>query len=173
MPAPLVVTLTLDRDSQGRFDALRRAHFPADRNHLGAHVTLFHALPGDRLEAVGTALGELAAERAPFDVAVTGVRLLGRGVGYDLASPELAELHERLAGRFAGMLTRQDAQRLHAHVTVQNKVDPAVARALHAELATGFGPWTARAGGLDVWWYEGGPWRHQRSLAFGVAEDEA
>ncbi len=168
MPAPLVVTLTLDRHSQDRFDALRRAHFPADRNHLGAHVTLFHALPGDRLDEVGAALHDLAAAAEAFDVAVTGVRLLGRGVAYDLRSPELAELHERLAVRFAGMLTRQDAQRLHAHVTVQNKVDPAVARALHAELAAGSRPWTARAGGLDLWWYEGGPWRHERSLPFGT-----
>lgn len=173
MPAPLVVTLTLDRDTQERFDALRRAHFPADRNHLGAHVTLFHALPGDRLDEVAATLHELAAAVGGFDVAVTGVRLLGRGVAYDLVSPELAALHERLAGRFTGLLTRQDAQRLHAHVTVQNKVDPAVARALHAELAAGFRPWTARAGGLDLWWYVGGPWRHERSVPFGRTPADA
>lgn len=166
MPAPLVMTLTLDADDQGRFDDLRRAHFPADRNHLGAHVTLFHALPGQRLDEVATVAQETAAGCQPFEVAVTGVRLLGRGVAYDLAAPELAALHARLAERFAGMLTRQDRQRLHAHVTVQNKVDPEVARALHADLAGGFAPWRAGALGLDLWWYEGGPWRHERQLPF-------
>jgi hypothetical protein len=37
---PLVVTLLLDAEAQQRFDGLRERHFPADRNHLAAHVTL-------------------------------------------------------------------------------------------------------------------------------------
>src|SRR6476469_7699644 len=45
---PLIVTLLLDDAAQQRFDALRTAHFPAERNHLAAHVTLFHALPGEQ-----------------------------------------------------------------------------------------------------------------------------
>ena len=43
---PLVVTLLLEPSAQERFDRVRAAHFPAERNHLAAHVTLFHALPG-------------------------------------------------------------------------------------------------------------------------------
>ena len=44
---PLVVTLALDDDAQARLDALRRTHFPSDRNVVPAHVSLFHALPGE------------------------------------------------------------------------------------------------------------------------------
>ena len=63
---PLVVTLLLDEVAQERFDALRRAHFPADRNHLQAHVTLFHALPGEHEERVRADLAQ-AARREAFD----------------------------------------------------------------------------------------------------------
>jgi hypothetical protein len=51
---PLIVTLKLDADTFARFERLRREHFPAKLNHLSAHLTLFHHLPGeerDRVEA--------------------------------------------------------------------------------------------------------------------------
>jgi hypothetical protein len=50
--APLLLILILDDAAQERFDALWRVHFPADRNFLSAHVTAFHALPGDLLDEV-------------------------------------------------------------------------------------------------------------------------
>lgn len=161
-PDPLILTLALDPADQERFDALRRRHFPAARNHLGAHVTLFHALPGAALEAV-TAVVAAAARRPAFALPVTRVRSLGRGVAYDLGGDELPGLHAALQRDLAAVageegLTRQDAQRLSAHVTVQNKVTPAEARALHAELAEGFTPWTTTATGLALWHYRGGPW---------------
>lgn len=43
-------------------------------------------------------------------------------------------------------------------MTVQNKVDSAVARALHEDLAAGFAPWTVRCTGLAPWRFLGGPW---------------
>jgi hypothetical protein len=45
---PLIVTLLLDPEAQERSDRLRSAHFPAERNHVAAHVTLFHALPDEQ-----------------------------------------------------------------------------------------------------------------------------
>jgi hypothetical protein len=44
---PLIVTALLDEAAQERFDRLRREHFPPERNHLAAHLTLFHRLPDD------------------------------------------------------------------------------------------------------------------------------
>ena len=99
-----------------------------------------------------------AADRPAFDVAVTGVRLLGRGVAYRLASPELTELRGRLAAGWEPWLTRQDRHRHAPHVTVQNKVDPEVARRLHADLAATFEPERVPATGLGLWRYLGGPW---------------
>ena len=45
--APLILTLLLADAAQEQFDALRRVHFPADRNLLTAHVTPFMRCPGD------------------------------------------------------------------------------------------------------------------------------
>ncbi len=171
--SPLVVTLLLDDDAQRRFDRLRVEHFPARPLpgyrpelarggeegvfRLAAHVTLFHALPGEHLDDVSADLAA-AADRPGFEVEVTGLRLLGRGVAYTLRSAELAGLRDRLAAAWEPWLTRQDRQRHAPHVTVQNKVEPAVARALHGRLAAGFTPWSARARGLGLWRYLGGPW---------------
>jgi 2'-5' RNA ligase len=162
---PLIVSLLLDDEAQGRFDRLREEHFPPERNHLSAHVTLFHALPGDRLDAVRADLAA-AADREPFDVDVTGVRFLGRGVAFSLASAELSGLRSGLASAWQPWLTPQDRQKHSPHVTVQNKVDPAVARALHDRLLAGFVPCRVRARGLGLWRYLGGPWEPVEEFAF-------
>jgi 2'-5' RNA ligase len=164
-PAPLIVTLLLDDEAQGRFDRLRAAHFPAQRNHLQAHVTLFHALPGEHLADVSRELAEVA-HREPFDVAVTGVRFLGGGVAIDLDAPELTALRRGLAGAFDAWLTRQDRQWSRPHVTVQNKVEPAVARALYEGMSAAFAPHTVTARGLGLWNYLGGPWSPAGEFSF-------
>jgi 2'-5' RNA ligase len=162
----LVVTLLLEDEAQARFDRLRAEHFPAERNFLQAHVTLFHALPGEQLDAVRADLAA-AAGRPGFEVAVTGVRFLGRGVAYDLASAELDELRRGLADAWAPWLTPQDRQRHRAHVTVQNKVAPDVARQLHTRLSASFAPGTVTATGLGLWRYLGGPWEPVGAFPFG------
>ena len=163
--APLVVTLVLDAASQEHFDALRREHFPPERNHLAAHVTLFHALPGERLGPVVADL-RAAAGREPFPVTIVGLRLLGRGVAYDLAAAELRDLHAGLAARWLPWLTAQDRQRFAPHLTVQNKVEPATARHLHAQLSACFRSVDVTAVGLALWRYEGGPWSPVDSAPF-------
>ena len=179
---PLIVTLLVDDDAQERFDRLRAAHFPArplpgssrgrarapgeQLFRLAAHVTLFHALPGERLAEVRGALASAAA-RGPFRVAVTGVRMLGRGVALELEARELTTLRASLAAVFRPWLTHQDRQWSRPHVTVQNKVEPAVARALHAELAAAFQPESVTAVGLGLWHYRGGPWEAEAVFQFG------
>ena len=164
--APLVATLALDPTAQARFDALRTRWFPAARNHLGGHVTLFHALPGEQLAQITRTVAGTTGSTPPFDVEVTGVRLLGRGVALDLAAAELARVHAALAEAFAPWMTRQDRQRFSPHVTVQNKVPPAEAAALAAQLTAGFTRETVRATGVELWWYRGGPWEHVATEPF-------
>lgn len=175
-----MVTLLLGEEAQRRFDRLRAAHFPLrplpgsrpERGggkggfRLAAHVTLFHALPAEHLQTVSDDLRR-AADRPPFDVAVTGVRLFGRGVAYALDAVELTDLHRELAAAWQPWLTRQDRQRLSAHVTVQNKVEPAVARHLHEDLAAAFEPSPVPGRGLGLWRYLGGPWEPVAEYPFG------
>jgi hypothetical protein len=165
---PLIVTAVLAPRVQERFDRLRREHFPPERNHLDAHVTLFHQLPGAEAAAIAADLA--AAVRRPAPVAeVSGVRFLGRGVAFDLHAPELDAVRAGLAERWTTWLVAQDRQRHHPHVTVQNKVAPEVARALHADLAAAFVPEAAPVVALGLWRYLGGPWEALSRHPFGPA----
>jgi predicted GNAT family acetyltransferase/2'-5' RNA ligase len=163
---PLILSAVLDAPVQRRLDALRRAHFPPERNHLDAHVTLFHHLPGAEVDAVARAVATVARQRPAPPVEVTGVRLLGRGVAVALASPELAAVRAGLAGDWSTWLTAQDRSKRDLHVTVQNKVTPNAARALHAELSVGFVPERTQAVALALWRYRGGPWEAVARYAF-------
>ena len=165
--APLIVTLRMGDEAAARFTAMRHAHFPPHRNWLAAHVTFFHALPGGAIDAVLADAAEAAYAQPPFSLRCTGVRFLGGGVAYVLASSEAVALRAALADRWAALLGRQDqARRGDFHVTVQNKVAPEAARALESELRATFAPHDVPAVGLDVWHYEGGPWRAAASFAF-------
>lgn len=168
--APLILSLTLAAEDQARLDRLRDAHFPAERNFLAAHVTMFHHLPGQEHAAIGAALAEVAAGQAPFPVRVARLQSLGRGVALALEAEPLLRMRGALARRWADWLTAQDRQGYRPHVTIQNKVEAAVAKRLLAELSAGFAPWTVEAAGLSLWWYRGGPWENAGSYRFGGAE---
>jgi 2'-5' RNA ligase len=154
---PLVVTLRLDEVVQARFDRERAALFPPGRTAVGAHVTLFHALPAScREDAEEVLAGHRALAR--FPVEVTEPFPLGRGIAYGLRSPELAALHRGLQDRWRDVLTPQDSQSFRPHVTVQNKVDPGLARETLTRLRAAYVPVEATALGLELWRYDGGPW---------------
>lgn len=169
---PLVLTLAIDSASQHRFDTERIAWFPPGRTVIGAHVTLFHALPGvgrDRMKADIAA----AAARPAFEVSVSEVIPLGRGVAYRLNSVDLSHLHRALQKKWWPELTAQDRQGYRPHVTVQNKVSAEVARHTRATLAAGFAPFSVRAEGLRLWRYDQGPWTHLRDYPFDVSPPDA
>jgi hypothetical protein len=163
---PLILTLTLDADTQAWLDALRRAHFPPERNLVPAHVTLFHALPGGELDAVLAALAEECRAVAPSGVRIGPPRFLGRGVALEVGAPQAAVLRARLAARWRDRLTPQDRQGWRPHATVQNKVAAERARALHAELAASLPVREGRAEGLSLWRYRGGPWEAAGTFGF-------
>jgi 2'-5' RNA ligase len=164
---PLIVTLRFDAASFERFDAMRRRHFPAERNHIPAHLTLFHALPGHAEPQVVRALSETAGRTPAIALAVRKLRFLGYGSAYVVESEPLLALRRDLAAGFAPMLGRQDAAGFSPHVTIQNKAPAKEAKALYAELQAAFSPFEAQASGLLLWRYLGGPW--EAAGAFGFA----
>ncbi len=168
MNTPLILTLTLDAGSFHYFNALRQQHFPAERNFLEAHLTLFHHLPGAEQAAIEQYLNELCELQAVIALPVTEVKMIGRGVAFRIESEALVQLHHRLAMHWQTWLTPQDRQKLWPHVTVQNKVSPAQARALQALLSKDFAPFTARGEGFTLWAYQGGPWQWLRTFRFGL-----
>jgi len=157
-PAPLIVTAALPPDLAHWATALRTAHYPAERNYLSAHVTLFHALPPSCEAELRRLLVRLAAECAPPAARLDSVMSLGRGTALRIVSPALLALRDQVADHFHGALSAQDDHRPRLHVTVQNKVTPQLARSLQAELATAFHPRDFAFTGLRLHRYRGGPW---------------
>ncbi|CAO4177310.1 2'-5' RNA ligase family protein [Methylorubrum aminovorans] len=168
-PAPLILTLQMDEAAFATFDGLRRRHFPEALNHIPAHATLFHHLPGEDVAGVTETIAALARTQSAPEVAVTGVRFTGRGVAYVLESEALSAFRGRVAAAFREHLTAQDRQGWRPHVTVQNKVAPETARALHAALTQDFAPSHFHAPGVLLWRYLGGPWERVATIAFGDA----
>ena len=162
-----IVTLALDPDSQAHFQALRQQYFPPALNRIAAHLTLFHVLPAT--QEVQAVLQQEASALRPFTLEVSSVRPLGRGVAYFLESPTLKALQRRLAQSFEDHLSPQDRQGFRPHIVVQNKVDPAEARTLHAVLSAGFKRWQVHAEALEWWNYLGGPWELRERLGFAGA----
>lgn len=163
---PLILTLTLDPNSQAYFNELRQRHFPPAINHLAAHVTLFHHLPGTELEAVCDELRRRALPQAVLPLRVTGLRFLGMGVAFSLENLALRTLHHELQTGWHPQLTAQDRHKFNPHVTVQNKVPPDEARRLFLELSRGFQSFEAQGTGLHLWAYRGGPWESLRQFPF-------
>lgn len=156
--APIIVSAVFGRQDQGWFDAQRAAHFPPERNQLSAHLTLFHHLPPSAEAELKHRLAqETRGVRAPR-ARIGGLMSLGRGVAYRIESPDLVAIRHRLADAFAGLLTPQDAGGWRPHVTIQNKVQPNVAKLLLTGLSRDFVPREVEVAGLAAWWYRGGPW---------------
>ena len=164
--APLILTLGLDEASFEWFDDLRRRWFPPGRNQVPAHLTLFHNLPGAELDAVRETARAMCAATAPMSLQVGGPHSLGRGVAYRLHSPELLAFRAVLADAFDPWLTPQDRQAFRPHVTVQNKAEPAEARAALEQLQAEFEPFEVVGEGLWIWRYLGGPWEAADRIAF-------
>ena len=163
---PLILTAQLPRDMHAWATGLRTRYFPPERNYLEAHVTLFHALPAQCREEVIDCCKELVSEFAPVDARLLGLMSLGRGTALKLESESILEVRARIADRFHGMLTTQDQHTPRLHVTIQNKVTSAEAKALQAELEGSIEPRDFAFRGLALFHYRGGPWELAREFAF-------
>ncbi len=128
---------------------------------------MFHHLSSSLLGELTQALSvETKGTGAPW-AEMAQVMNLGRGTAYRVVSPDLDGIRRRLRDRFAAMLVPQDAGGWRPHVTIQNKVTPAEAKALQTALAGQFRPRQLAVRGLAAWWYRGGPWELIREHRFG------
>jgi hypothetical protein len=162
---PLLIVAELPSDVHAWADALRRAHYPPERNRLGAHVTLFHGLPPSAHEEVVRLLRDLA-RLSPPSARITGIMDLERGTAFAIESPEMVAIHADMAERLHGLVQQKDTHPLRLHITVQNKVAPAEARALQAALAATMTPRTFRFRGFGLYGWTGDLWRQSRVFAF-------
>ena len=164
-PAPLIVTAQLPPEIFAWADGLRRAHFPPERNKIRAHVTLFNALPPSVEDEVRRLLARHSAAPPP-PAQITAIMPLGGGTAFAIESAALSAIHAELVESFHGVLTAQDGGRRKLHVTVQNKVSGAEAKALQTELARDFQPRAFAFAALELHRYRGGPWEEAGTWPF-------
>ena len=165
MAGPLIVTAELAPADFAWADGLRRQHFPAERNRLPAHLTMFHALPPS-LEGEASRRLALAASSRPPRATVAGVMDLGGGVALRVVSDDLDQIRDDLSEAFHGMLGAQDQGGWRPHITIQNKVSNREARALVDEIEASFRPRPLGIRGLGLHRYLGGPWETLQTWPF-------
>jgi hypothetical protein len=170
MGTPFILTAALPPDIAGWAEGLRRAHYPPEKNHLHAHVTLFHAFAPSLREELKDYLPQVAAAFAAPKGRVKGVMDLDMGTAIALEAPQLLALRALIAEHFHGSLTAQDRHEPRPHITIQNKVTRAQARALQARLKPEIARWAAKGSfvfpALELWHYRGGPWERVKTCAF-------
>jgi len=156
--APFIVTAELPADLFVWTDGLRREHFPPERNHLSAHVTLFHALAPSLVDELKRVLAAEAGAHGPVPARLTGVMDLGKGTALAIESAAMLAIRSTIAEHFHGALSAQDQHKPRLHVTIQNKVSTQDARVLQREMAATLVPRNFRFAGLALHIYRGGPW---------------
>ncbi len=162
----LIVTAEMPGELRAWAERLRRAHYPARRNQVPAHVTLFHALPPSCEAELRDRLAAAARGHPPPPARLDGVMSLGRGTALRIASPATLALREELAEPLGGLLAPEDQPTPRLHVTVQNKVSEREARALQTELSRTLEPRRFRFAGLALHRYRGGQWEPVRRWSF-------
>lgn len=134
-PSYVLVLLT-DPEHQRFMNSLRNTYFPAAINKIEAHLTLFHALPGSKLETdIIPAIEDVVQHTAPYRVKATRPFHLSKGVGLavadDIDFPKNGdksrnttnELHAKLRDGWKTFLSKQDSGKLALHYTAMNKVN--------------------------------------------------
>jgi hypothetical protein len=161
----LIVTAELAASDFAWLDSLRRTHYPADRNQVPVHLTMFHALPLSLEGEARHRLALAAAATAPR-ATVAGLMDLGGGVAFRVVSTDLDRIRDELAGSFHGMLGAQDQGGWRPHITIQNKVPAREARQLLEALERGFQPRPLGIRGLGLHRYLDGRWQTLQAWPF-------
>ena len=95
MAGPLIVTAELRPADFAWLNDLRRRHYPAERNRVPAHLTMFHALPPSAEYEIRQLLANDVEQRLRRAHGSAGVMNLGGGVALRIASEDLDTIRAR------------------------------------------------------------------------------
>ena len=170
-----VLTFLTGKAHHQRMTKLRKKYFPKRINKLAAHLTLFHALPGSKLDSdIIPAVQSVAGSTEPFSITASEpFRLNKHGIAISvLPQDRPKQIREELQTPWkdSGFLSQQDAgrsSRSFPHYTVMNKVDDEaeVQNALD-ELRRDFKPDRDAVVGLALYRYDKGYWKWFRNFDF-------
>jgi hypothetical protein len=185
-----VLTILTDDKHHADMSALRRRWFPEKLLKVDAHVTLFHALPGSRLDELRGDIRHAVSRMGSFELKVgpQGVFCMGKGVGIEMDRASLArlrDLREKLRSRWNGegeegrtgrewRLSEQDARAgWKGHYTVMNKEKDGDRMArCYEELTENWRGSNGVVRGLNLWRYDRGWWRDSEDFLFGGNDGE-
>lgn len=154
---PLILIAEFAKPDFQWLNGLRLRHYPADRNRVPAHLTLFRSLPPSAESEIRRSVANAAAMPGPR-AEISGVMDLDTGVALRVCSPQLETIRDELRYDFHGLLSAQDTGRWTPHVTVQNKAEPKIARELYREMQSGFEVRPLKITGLRIVRYVEGEW---------------
>lgn len=160
----MILTARIPDHDIAFFEELRRIHFPRDRNHLKAHLTIFHRIADRHLSEARQVLASTASGLGPMQAICTEVRHLGFGVAVTVVCKELEQAREALCHQFDPWLSSEDLRVWQPHITIQNSVTRSKADKLYAELSESYEARAISIIGFDVWHYRGGPWSAEASF---------
>lgn len=163
---PLIITAQIQNDAQFFLNAKREQHFPLERNYLEAHLTLFHKLPGEKLNEIEKILTQYTNQIAPISARAEDIMFMGFGSAFKIDCPQLISIRENLAREWVDVMTPQDSQKFRPHITFQNKVEPNEAKQVYQHEKEIFMPFDFTITGLQIWYYDGGPWEHIMNIPF-------
>jgi len=163
---PFLITLGFDPSTFDRLDGLRRRYFPAERNQVPAHLSMFHQLPATEWDAIDEELARVTRDHPPISVQFIGPKPTEHGVMLAVQAPGLATIRGELAKTFSRHLTAQDRQPYHPHVMIMNKADRVEAERALLEIQSSWNPWSGMGDRLILWRYLGGPWDEAASYPF-------
>ncbi|KXS98767.1 hypothetical protein AC578_9032 [Pseudocercospora eumusae] len=177
-----VYTLTIltDKPLHKRMTELRKKYFPQNINKVAAHLTLFHALPGSKLEChIIPTIQEVTRQTSRFRVEATELFRLKKGFAVSVSEKsggrQSKQVHRALQAPWKqeGFLSQQDAGGCRVHYTLMNKVDDELEiQNAYDEVA---GAWEGDSGmaeGLALWKYDRGFWRWYRAFNFEKGGDQ-
>ena len=163
---PLILTALLDEKSQEFFNLKRKFFFPKNKNYINAHLTLFHQLPNNKLKNIREFLLSECSKIKVMHATVSSLMFLGFGTAYKIECDELIFIRKKLVNQWHEMLINQDLNHFVPHITIQNKVDPKQAKSTFLNIQEDFEPFDLDIIGLQLWYYEGGPWTHLENFTF-------
>ena len=169
-----ILALHTDSSHHKALTTLRNQYFPPKLNKLAAHIALFRALPGSRLEQIVSDIAAATSPIEPFAITTGKPFRLAHGVGIEaLTTPPAAakDIYLELKDKWQDFLSRQDLGSFKAHYSIQNKVEDeekvkecleGVKKDFHGSQGT--------VDGLVLYRYDRGWWRKERDFPFGIEQ---
>lgn len=167
-----VLTLLTDTKHHQTITKMREKYFPPRLNRLEAHLTLFHALPGSKLEdSIKPVLSEVSENTAPFPILAAKPFRLNKGIAIGVpkmkGGDDARQVHTQLKHAWKEFLSRQDGGGFAAHYTIMNKVDDeSVVQKALSEVEAQWRGCRGTAEGLSLFLYERGNWVHVEDYRF-------